>query len=577
MFSFHLLTTLDKHLDRIQTLLQESVFLVGWGVRDALFGRESDDIDATGSFSPDIVWERLNQKKTNDIVGLFHTEKYWTATILWEESLEKSFDDSEIVDQQINYTRQISYEITPFREEGGYDDLRHPTEIRRSRSLLVDAGRRDFTINALYYTTYWTPKTPTQKAILKIDEDDLASYLQKNGWTYIVGLSLLIVQDKDLIEQLFHEGKYNPDILVNFCATQKVKGIDPMNIRILIDPMLWLQDMYIQKLRTVWDPDKRFGEDALRILRALRFVNVWNQQIPWAKYDFARETRESIKHNHMLIQYVAKERIHQELVKVFSANNPFGYVALLDDAHILQFIFPSLYRTKNNEQPVRYHPFDTYAHTLLTLWHLQQINTDYLVKLGMLYHDVWKPAQYEAYAQATTKEERNAIHASDVNHVVSWPEYVKTDMSVIGFSNKEIEEIRWYVAEHMKPWQILEATKENQVKKMRTLYAEAGYERTKNLLDVCKADRLWQYNPLQWNEITAVDILYAILEKLRVEEWQFTKDQLAISWNDIMTYFGMQPWPEIGELLAKAFDRVLHENDKRNNKELILSYLTTVK
>lgn len=90
----------------------------------------------------------------------------------------------------------------------------------------------------------------------------------------------------------------------------------------------------------------------------------------------------------MLIQYVAKERIHQELVKVFSANNPFGYVALLDDAHILQFIFPSLYRTKNNEQPVRYHPFDTYAHTLLTLWHLQQINTDYLVKLGMLYHDV---------------------------------------------------------------------------------------------------------------------------------------------------------------------------------------------
>lgn len=73
---------------------------------------------------------------------------------MWEESLEKSFDDSEIVDQQINYTRQISYEITPFREEGGYDDLRHPTEIRRSRSLLVDAGRRDFTINALYYTTY---------------------------------------------------------------------------------------------------------------------------------------------------------------------------------------------------------------------------------------------------------------------------------------------------------------------------------------------------------------------------------------------------------------------------------------
>jgi poly(A) polymerase len=82
-----------------------------------------------------------------------------------------------------------------------------------------------------------------------------------------------------------------------------------------------------------------------------------------------------------LIQYLAKERVHDELVKVFSANNPFGYVALLDEANLLQYIFPSLARCKGNEQPIRYHPFDTYSHIMLTLWNLQKLNTNYLVKL----------------------------------------------------------------------------------------------------------------------------------------------------------------------------------------------------
>ncbi len=117
-----------------------------------------------------------------------------------------------------------------------------------------------------------------------------------------------------------------------------------------------------------------------------------------------------MKKSYHLVQYLAKERIHDEIVKVFSANNPFGYVALLDEANLLQYIFPSLARCKGNEQPIRYHPFDTYSHILLTLWYVQQINSNYLVKLGMLYHDVGKPDQYYYYAQCKTKEEIEALH-----------------------------------------------------------------------------------------------------------------------------------------------------------------------
>ena len=69
----------------------------------------------------------------------------------------------------------------------------------------------------------------------------------------------------------------------------------------------------------------------------------------------------------------------------------------------------------------------------------------------MLYHDVGKKDQYEEYAKATTKEEEQAIHSSPANHVVSGPVHVEADFRALGFSNKEIEEVQFYVAQHMRP------------------------------------------------------------------------------------------------------------------------------
>lgn len=114
-------------------------------------------------------------------------------------------------------------------------------------------------------------------------------------------------------------------------------------------------------------------------------------------FDFESQTYKSMKKNRYLVQRIAKERIHDELIKVFEADNPFGYVALLDDLHLLELLFPHVYRCKKIDQPVRYHPFDIYAHTMLTLYNLQQLNTNYLVKLAMLYHDVGKVDQYHTY------------------------------------------------------------------------------------------------------------------------------------------------------------------------------------
>jgi tRNA nucleotidyltransferase (CCA-adding enzyme) len=112
-------------------------------------------------------------------------------------------------------------------------------------------------------------------------------------------------------------------------------------------------------------------------------------------FDFVKDTRNSIKKNGILLEKVAKERIKEEICKAFIQGDPFGFTSLLDEAKLLPILFPALAETKNVEQPVRYHPFDVYAHTLLTLFELQKLNKDYLVRFAMLYHDVGKVDQFE--------------------------------------------------------------------------------------------------------------------------------------------------------------------------------------
>jgi len=236
-------------------------------------------------------------------------------------------------------------------------------------------------------------------------------------------------------------------------------------------------------------------------------------------FDFQKETWISVKKNHALVKNVAKERIKEEIMKAFTVGNPFGFVALLDEAKILEHLFPALYATKYIEQPIRYHPFDVYTHTLLCLFELQKINKDPLVRLAMLYHDVGKVDQFGAYADNLSKEEIREILAGPLNHRRSSPEYAKKDFQALGFSSKEISTIARYIANHHKPEEMLFTKEENVEKKVRTFFSEAGYEKAMNILDITMADRLGQYNPLQnSSNISDIDKLRTILKKLQKQE-----------------------------------------------------------
>lgn len=600
MLDFSNFSMLERHYAFLEKHLNISdFFFVGGSIRDLLLGIDYNpqDIDFTMWGNPFELYEKMSK----DWFSHFITEKYGTITLIPKE-------------QPWN----IKYELTPFRTESDYLDVRHPDEIFWSDNLLLDVQRRDFKINALYYACKKL-KLPLYNEYKQLNFEKIPQVLEKDWFIYLTDKKVLIIQKEALIAQLLPKGKLDSDFLYYLLDMQLIwyalwdlslsEYRDYDTLHIIIDPAFGLQSLIKRRLETVGNPDQRFREDALRLLRALRFVNVLNQKLltqashqhrliepdkseavlwishedssvvafPESKvslFDFDTETWKSIKRNHSLLSSIAKERIYQELSKSFIQGNPFGLIALIDEAEMLPLLFPALAKTKHYDQPIRYHPFDIYAHTILTLYHLQDLNPNFLVRFAMLYHDVGKVGQYKQYGINLSREEIRKLLAGPLNHRFSSGELMEEDFKKLGFSKKEIDEIKRYIREHHTPGEILLSHPNNRAKKLKRLLSEAGYEKVQNLLDINIADRLGMYNPLQ-NSSDLSDSYYLkeLLAHIHRTEWQFKKSDLSISWADIMEHFKLKPGKIVWELLQVAFDRVLWDAQQRNTPKQILANL----
>ena len=285
-----------------------------------------------------------------------------------------------------------------------------------------------------------------------------------------------------------------------------------------------------------------------------------------------------------LISHIAYERIHDELAKVFKKSNPFWYIALLHELQALWEIFPSLSETIGNHQPIRYHPFDTFNHTLLTLHALQdrlkekEINETekMLAHLAMLYHDIGKPEQYKKMEIELTKNPENPDRSAYEHHTDIWAQIAKKEFKKLCFPKKQIETISRYIKHHHRPGEILDWAEKKKKKRLRTLISEWWILQTTLLLEIAIADRLWQLNPLQKPAIQWLISLQELASEIFESEWRFTKDQLAIDGKKVMREFNLQSGPIIWTYIEKAFERVLWDVNERNDKTKILTHLQSL-
>lgn len=152
----------------------------------------------------------------------------------------------------------------------------------------------------------------------------------------------------------------------------------------IIDYVGGRADLEARLIRAIGDPRDRFNEDALRILRALRFASSMGFAIEW-------ETWQALVALRGHIREISMERIRDELIKGFTRRNPHEFLQLLDDSGLLKIILPEVAAMKGVEQPAEYHPEgDVFVHTKLMLSMLRP-NPSPVLAFATLLHDVGKP------------------------------------------------------------------------------------------------------------------------------------------------------------------------------------------
>lgn len=201
----------------------------------------------------------------------------------------------------------------------------------------------------------------------------------------------------------------------------------------VIDIVGGIADLQAKRIRTIGDPDRRFSEDFLRILRAIRVACVLDGQILPEVSAAMRRHREGLKR-------ISAERIRDELIRILRTPRATRGIQLLDEHGILELILPELAHCKGVPQPEKYHPEgDVYTHTLLALECADKIIRDPMVKLALLVHDVGKPIALE---------KNNGEHAG--GHEVIGEQMAEKICRRLRLSTDEIKLIKFLVREHLR-------------------------------------------------------------------------------------------------------------------------------
>lgn len=296
-------------------------------------------------------------------------------------------------------------------------------------------------------------------------------------------------------------------------------------------------------IRAVGDADKRFKEDALRIMRAIRFAAVLG-------FDIEAETKKALFDNKELLKKVSAERIFTELSKLLLGDNVFN--VLMEYRAVLAAVIPELEPIFNVAQNTKWHIYDVWQHTCKAV---EQSPKDLSLRLTMLFHDIGK-----AYARTT--DENGTDHFK--GHQKISADYTETALKRLKVSNELYDRVMYLVPIH-------DMHIGTDKKKIKKWLSKAGESRLRDLIEVKRADKLAQNPEMTAQELRNLDITKKILDEIIAEGEPFTVKDLAVNGNDLIAS-GLKG-RQIGTALNLLLDRVI-ENELPNHKDCLIQYLS---
>ena len=319
------------------------------------------------------------------------------------------------------------------------------------------------------------------------------------------------------------------DFTINAMAYNEEEGI--------IDCFGGIDDIKNKVIRCVGDPDKRFNEDALRILRAIRFSSVLG-------FGIEKETQESVIKNKNLLSNIAVERIDTELTKLLCGDNVFD--VLTKYGSVIGVFIPELTLQFNFQQLGKKHGYDIWTHTAHTV---ANIENDPILRLTMLLHDTGKPATHALNEKGESTFRNHAavgglIAENILRRLKFSKNYINTVSYLVSIHDKEVPETRTQVKKYLRDF---------------------GEENFLRLMKIRKADKsalAEGFRDINDKLIFA----YNTFDEIINSDEPYTLNQLAVNGKDIKKYASDR---EIGEILSYLLDCVIKDPSKNNREDLI--------
>lgn len=311
------------------------------------------------------------------------------------------------------------------------------------------------------------------------------------------------------------------------------------------------QDIENKIIRAIGNADDRFSEDALRIMRAIRFASVLG-------FEIEKNTENAVLSKRNLLKNISAERKRDELLKLICGENAEN--TLLKYREIIAQCIPEIECEFDFSQHNRHHIFDVYTHSVKAM---ASAKNDTNIRMALLLHDIGKPvtAKYD---------EKGEMHFKC--HAGKSCEIAEKILTELRFSNAEKDEILTLIKYHDIPF-MCENMKTVSEKRIKRIVSKFGKDLSLKLLEVRKCDNIAQ-NP----EYFLGNTFYSDCKKLICEiadsDGCLTLKDLAVGGNDIIKlgFTGK----EIGEILNLLLENVL-DGTLQNNKNELLQFAGTIK
>ena len=312
----------------------------------------------------------------------------------------------------------------------------------------------------------------------------------------------------------------------------------------LVDPYGGTRDLNDRTICCVGDPRIRLAEDALRIMRAVRFASQLG-------FSIEEQTRQTVFSRRNDLELVAGERLREELQKFLCGR--WVHDALLDYADVLTPILPEIAEMKDLDQRTRYHCYDVLEHTAYVIEFTP--HDDVLGRWAALFHDMGKPETFFV-------DEAGVGHMH--GHEQAGVGHLQKAAVRLRLPSKMVHDLKLLVRHHDFRPNVSQ-------KSVRKLCAKLEFEHRllPTMFNLMRADAL-AHAPEYHKRALAIDELEALYNEMREQGEALSPVDLAVSGSDLLE-LGLEPGPLVGELLDALFSEVA-EDRLPNDRQALLNY-----